>query len=98
MKIELPPSCTIIDVEAHTDLIRSLPNEIDRIHLRIDDVTEMDTAYLQCIYALKKETENRDITLCTTGKSKVVDHACKLYGLEKIPPYSTPKKRKSRKK
>ena len=96
LKIDLEASCTIIDVEAHTDLLRSLPADIDRIHLKIDGVTELDTAYLQCLYALKTESERRDIQLNTIGKSKVVDHACKLYGLEKIPPFSTQKRKKKK--
>lgn len=98
LKIDLESSCTIIDVEAHADLLRSLPAGIDRIHLRIDDVTELDTAYLQCLYALKKEAEIRNIELNTTGKSKALDHACKLYGLEKIFPFSNQKKSKGKRR
>lgn len=87
LELILDEECTIIDVEAHTDSIREFPEGIERVHVKIDMVKEMDTAYLQCLYSLKKEVEEKHMTLETTGKNKLIDHVCRLYGLEKISPY-----------
>lgn len=94
LTVTLGRECSIIDVEAHSDLIRTLPEKINRIHLKIDDLAEMDTAYLQCIYSLKKEAQEKQIVMQTTGESKVFDHICRLYGLEKIPCCSPEKRKK----
>jgi len=94
LTVTLGKECSIIDVEAHTDLIRTLPEKINRIHLKIDDLAEMDTAYLQCIYSLKKEAEENAVEMHTTGNSKLFEHICRLYGLEKITCFSPEKKKK----
>jgi anti-anti-sigma regulatory factor len=84
LNITLGEACTIIDVEAHAEQIQKLPSSINRIHVNIRSVAELDTAYLQCIYALKKEADEAGIALQTSGKNKIVDHVCRLYGLEKM--------------
>lgn len=94
LTVTLGRECSIIDVEAHSDLIRTLPEKVNRIHLKIDDLAEMDTAYLQCIYSLKKEAQEKQIVMQTTGNSKVFDHICRLYGLEKITCFSPEKRKK----
>ena len=87
LELILDEECTIIDVEAHTDTIRELPEGIEQVRVNFDMVKEMDTAYLQCLYALKKETKEKNIAMQTTGKNKLIDHVCRLYGLEKIDLY-----------
>ena len=95
LNITLGGECTIIDVEAHTDLVRSRPKTIEQIYLKIDGLTQMDTAYLQCLYSLKKEAEHRHISIQIQGKSRELDHICRLYGLEAIRTSSGKKKKKS---
>jgi len=84
LTITLAEESTIIDVEAHTDLVRAIPDNINTILLKIDALKELDTAYLQCIYSLVKEAQERSITIQTLGKSKVFDHVCRLYGVMRI--------------
>ncbi len=84
LTVTLSEECTIIDVEADTDLLRAVPDNINKIFLNIDALKELDTAYLQCIYSLVKEAQERNISINTTGKSKIFDHVCRLYGLKKI--------------
>lgn len=84
LTITLGEECSIIDVEADTDLLRAVPDNIKKIFLNIDALKEMDTAYIQCIYSLVKEAQERNISINTTGKNKIFDHVCSLYGLKKI--------------
>lgn len=92
LSITLGAECTIINVEAHANLIRTLPEKITQILLKINAVAEMDTAYLQCIYSLKKEAQKQNILLFASGKSREFDRVCRLYGLEKIEAFSSIKK------
>ncbi|MBF0232244.1 MAG: hypothetical protein HQK65_04300 [Desulfamplus sp.] len=97
LTITLGSECSIIDVEEHTDSIRVLPDNIKQIHLKTNDIVEIDTAYLQCIYALKKEAEEKNIAMQIIGKSKVFEHTCRLYGLETIASLSSTKEKKLKK-
>ena len=92
LTVTLGEDCTIIDVEADTDIIRAIPDNINKILLNIDALKELDTAYLQCIYSLAKEAQERNITIQTTGKSKIFDNVCRLYGLKKIEAFQPQKK------
>lgn len=98
LTVTLGEECTIIDVEAHTDLIRAIPDNINKILLNIDALKELDTAYLQCIYSLAKEAQERNISINTTGKSKIFDNVCRLYGLKKIEAFQPQKKETKSKK
>ncbi|MBF0200798.1 MAG: hypothetical protein HQK66_05705 [Desulfamplus sp.] len=93
LKLILNEECTIIDVEEHTEFIRNLPDKIEAVHLKVDGVREIDTAYLQCIHALKKEADGKNIAFETIGRSVIIDHACTLYGLEPPGLSSAPKKK-----
>ncbi len=84
LKITLGETCSIIDVEAHTELLRNMPSLVTRIVLNIRSIAELDTAYLQCIYALKQEADASGIAIQTPGKNNLLDHACRLYGLKAL--------------
>ncbi|MBF0378870.1 MAG: hypothetical protein HQK72_15520 [Desulfamplus sp.] len=92
LTITLGEECTIIDVENHTDLLRAIPDNINTIFLNIDALKELDTAYLQSIYSLVKESQERSITIQTTGKSKVFAHLCKLYGVQRVAAFESQNK------
>ena len=78
LTITLAEECTISNVEADTDHLRNLPENIKQIDITGTNVRECDTAYLQMLLALKVTAEHQG-TVFALQPSTVLDELWKLY-------------------
>lgn len=76
--VTLAEECTIADVEADTDQLRRLPDDIQGIEVHAQGVRECDTAYLQMLLSLKVTAEHRG-TAFSLRSSEALDDLWKLY-------------------
>jgi len=77
----LASECTIADVEADADKIRSLINtHPGRIEVQAGPLEEIDTAYLQLLLSLASTAEHWDIPLSFVNTPDALKKACELYG------------------
>lgn len=81
LSITLPSECTIADVEAHADKLRSQISGVRRVELNAKALEEIDTAYLQLLLSLRSTLDERDIDFSLADLSDVLDEALKLYGM-----------------
>jgi anti-anti-sigma regulatory factor len=81
LRITLPSECTIADVEAHTDRLRSQIGGVERIELNAEALEEIDTAYLQLLLSMKATLDEMDVHFCLSGLCTVLDEALRLYGV-----------------
>ncbi len=81
LKITLLSECTIADVEAHADRLRSQIGGVERVELNAQALEEIDTAYLQLLLSLKATMDEMDARFSLAGLSSVLDEALKLYGI-----------------
>jgi ABC-type transporter Mla MlaB component len=77
----LAAECSITDVEADTDKVRSLMNtRPGRIEVQAGSLEEIDTAYLQLLLSLAYTAEHWDIPFSVSNAPDALRKACALYG------------------
>ena len=81
LRITLPCECTIADVEAHTDRLRSQIGGVERVELEAEALEEIDTAYLQLMLSLKSTLDEVNIPFSLSGSCSALDEALRLYGM-----------------
>lgn len=81
LRITLHSQCTIADVEAHTDRLRSQIEGVERVELNAEALEEIDTAYLQLLLSLEATLDEMDVHFSLSGLSSVLDEALSLYGI-----------------
>lgn len=82
LTVSLSSACTIAEVEADFDTIRSLPEEIETINIKAGAVEEVDTAYLQLLLSIKQTAQERGILFRVKEASDEISDICSLYGVE----------------
>ena len=77
----LPAECTIVEVEADADKIRSFINtRPGRVEVQAGSLEEIDTAYLQLLLSLASTAERWDIPFSVSNTPDALRKACALYG------------------
>ena len=77
----LSAECTIADVEADTDKIRSLINtRPGRIEVQASAMEEVDTAYLQLLLSVALTADHWNIPFSVSNSPEALRKACALYG------------------
>ncbi len=73
--------CTIADVEAHTEKLRSMLKDGMKIEVDAGDVEEMDTAYFQLLLSLKASSDQSGAGFFIADMSDRVREVFDLYGV-----------------
>ena len=84
IKVVLIGECTIAEVEADTDKLRSrfAQSRIDGIEVSVKGLKELDTAYFQLILSLKANAHDLGVPFSLSDESDVLREVAELYGLE----------------
>lgn len=82
MTLTLPSACTIAEVEAASDKLRGIPEEVASLEIDASNVEEMDTAFFQLLLALKATMDVRRGVFALKAVSPEVCGLCELYGVQ----------------
>lgn len=81
MILTLPGTCTIAEVEAAADKLRSMPDDVTALKIDAAGVSEMDTAFFQLLLSLKATMEIRGKPFQMSAESSEVRGLYELYGV-----------------
>jgi anti-anti-sigma factor len=75
---QLEGELTIYTVEARKDQLLAALDQSSRLELDLSGITEVDTAGLQLLIALERETQHRGVTLTWRAPSQAVIDALEI--------------------
>ena len=84
IRIVLIGECTVAEVEADTDKLRSRVNQsrIDGVEVSVKGLKELDTAYFQLILSLRATADELGVSFKALDGSPVLAELVELFGLD----------------